>query len=410
MYISRKNAPDVHGKKPWWITTLKIAGVTVGVLVVFGLGYGVGSGNLSFSSSAGQNEQLPGKLDYSSIDAVYRALRSHYDGKLDEEKLLDGMKSGLASASGDPYTVYFNAEDARAFNEQLQGMFSGIGAELGQNTQGSLVVVSPIEGFPAFKAGLRPQDVIVSIDGTSTAGLSVEEAVMKIRGQKGTTVSLRILRDKSEDMTFKITRDNIKIKSVKSEIVDGNIGYIDINQFSDDTAALAQAAARDFKEAGVKGVIVDLRGNPGGLVSASTAVSSLWLPEGKTILQERRGNKAASTELANGNDILRGVPTVVLVDAGSASASEITAGALKDNGVATIIGVTTFGKGSVQQIVNLPGEAELKVTIARWHRPNGQNIDQKGIPPDREVTMTNEDYDAGRDPQKAAAIEFLSSN
>jgi carboxyl-terminal processing protease len=414
VYISRKSTPELHGSKPWWNKTTKIAGAALVTMVIFGAGYGLGSGGLKFSTG-GQNKGLPAKLDYSTVDQLYNTIKANYDGTLDQTKLLDGVKAGLATATGDPYTLYFNAKQASDFNKQLEGTFSGVGAELGQDSTGNLIVVAPIDGAPASKAGLRPQDIIASIDGKTTTGMSIDEAVSKIRGKKGTDVSLRIIRDKTQDLTIKITRDDIKIPSVKSQVLPGNIGYLEINQFSDDTASLAQTAAKDFKDKGVKGVILDLRGNPGGLVNAATAVSSLWLPEGKTILQERRGSTTVSTELANGNNILAGVPTVVLIDAGSASASEITAGALKDNGVATLIGVKSFGKGSVQQIINLGGPeqdgsaAELKVTIARWYRPNGQNIDKKGVNPDKEVKMTDDDYKQKLDPQKDAAIEFLNN-
>jgi carboxyl-terminal processing protease len=412
VYISHKNAPEGHGKKqPKWIMASKTAVVVAVAVGVFGLGYGFGTGSLHLSSgTTSSNKSLPTKLDYSSVDDAYRALKTNYDGTLDQTKLLDGMKTGLAQATGDPYTMYFNASQAKDFNNQLQGTFSGIGAELGMDAQNNLVVVSPIDGFPAQKAGMRSQDIIVSIDGKSASGISVDEAVSKIRGKKGTEVSIRVLRNKKEDMTFKITRDDIKIKSVKWEVLDNNIGYMKINQFSDDTASLSQQAATEFKQKGVKGLVLDLRGNPGGLVDAATSLCSLWLPEGKTILQERRGQTAVSTELASGNNILNGVPTVVLIDAGSASASEITAGALKDNGVATIMGVKSYGKGSVQQIMQLAGDAELKVTIARWYRPNGENIDKKGISPDKEIKMADDDYKNGRDPQKDAALESLNRN
>jgi len=415
VYISRKRAPETHGKKPWWILASKITAAVAVALVVFSTGYGVGNGTVKLSSGNGQNKQLPGKLDYTTITDLYNTIKANYDGTLTEQQLLDGLKSGLATATGDPYTVYFNAKQAEEFNNQLQGTFSGVGAELGQDAQGNLIVVSPIEGFPAAKAGLRSQDIIVSIDGKVTTGMSVDEAVSKIRGKKGTNVVLRIARDRTQDLSFTITRDDIKIPSVKWEVTADNIGYLKINQFSDDTAPLAQQAAKDFKEKSVRGVILDVRGNPGGLVSAATAVSSLWLPEGKMIMQERRGNTAVSTELANGNNILKDMPTVVLIDAGSASASEITAGALKDNGVATTIGVKSFGKGSVQQIIPLgnkdgAGDSEVKVTIARWYRPNGQNIDKKGIAPDKEVKMTDDDYKQKRDPQKDAAVQFLKTH
>lgn len=387
---------------------LKNAGVAVGIIIIFVAGVGVGNGTIQFGlANRSQNKDLPADLDYSSIESLYDTLKGNYDGKLDKEKLLDGIKAGLAEASGDPYTMYFNAKDAEDFNRQLNGTFSGIGAELGQDTSKNLVIVAPIAGFPASKAGLRPQDVIIEINGKSTAGLNVAEAVGKIRGPKGTEVSLRVLRDKKEDLKFTITREDIKIPSVKYEVLDGNIGFLQITQFNDDTTALATEAAKAFKSKGVKGVVVDLRGNPGGLLEASVDVSSLWLKEGSVVLQEKQGGVVVSTEVANGNDILAGVPTVVLINEGSASASEIMAGALKDNKAATIFGVKSYGKGSVQQIKDLRGGGELKVTIARWYRPSGENIDKKGISPDKEVKMTDEDYDNKRDPQKDAAIQSL---
>lgn len=401
-----------------WIRRLKlkeislirvVAAISV-VVVVFFAGVGVGNGSIQFGFVKNtQNRDLPADLDYSSVEALYDALKASYDGELDYQALLDGLKAGLAQAAGDPYTVYLTAEEAQEFNNQLNGTFSGIGAELGQDADKNIIIVSPIAGFPAAKAGLRPQDIITEIDGKSTAGMNIAEAVTKIRGPKGTDVTLRILRNKSEDLTFTITRADIKIPSVKYEILDGNIGYLQIIQFNNDTVSLATAAAREFKSKGVEGVILDLRGNPGGLLDAAVDVSSLWLKKGATVLQEKRGGVVVSTWYANGNDILRGVPTAVLINEGSASASEIVAGALKDNKAATIIGAKSFGKGSVQQMKALSGGGELKVTIARWYRPNGENIDGKGVSPDKEVKMTEEDYKNGRDPQKDAAVEFIKN-
>ncbi len=389
-------------------STTKIAGIVVAVMVIFSAGVGVGNGAIAIGNAKNdQNKDLPADLDYSSVEQLYDTLRSKYDGNLTTQQLLDGLKTGLANAGGDPYTVYLNAKDAEDFNKELNGTFSGIGAELGQDANKNLLVVAPIAGFPAAKAGLRPQDLIVAIDGKSTAGLSIEEAVTKIRGPKGTQVKLRVLRDKKEDLNFTLTREDIKIASVKHEILEGNIGYLQITQFNDDTTELAQKAAQEFKDKNVKGVLVDLRGNPGGRLTAAVDVTSLWLPEGKTILQEKRGGLIVATSTANGQNTLQGIPTAVLINAGSASASEIMAGALKDNGVATLYGIKSFGKGSVQQIAQLPGGGELKVTIARWYRPNGQNIDKKGIGPDKEVKMTDDDFKNKLDPQKDAALEFL---
>jgi carboxyl-terminal processing protease len=380
-----------------------------GMLIVFVLGVNVGNGSIPMTLSRGssQNGSLPATLDYSSVNQVYQVIKDNYDGKLTEAQLLDGLKSGLAQATGDPYTEYFNAKDAKAFNDELQGTFSGIGAELGQDSDKNLVVIAPISGFPADKAGLRAQDIIASIDGKATSGMSVDEAVNLIRGKKGTKVVLKVVRDKSETLTFTITRADIKVPSVESKILDNGLGYLQITQFSNDTASLAAKAAQDFKDNDVKGVILDLRDDPGGLLDAAVKVSSLWLPQNKLILQEKTDGKVVKSYSADSNNILAGVPTVVLVNSGSASAAEITAGALRDNNVATILGEKSYGKGSVQQILNLSGGAEIKVTAARWYRPNGQNIDKKGITPDKVVKMTDEDYAKGSDPQKDAAISQL---
>lgn len=379
------------------------------MLIAFVLGVNVGNGSIPMAWARGssQNGSLPTTLDYSSVNQAYQAIKDNYDGKLTEAQLLDGLKSGLAQSTGDPYTEYFNAKDAKAFNNELQGTFSGIGAELGQDSDKNLVVIAPISGFPADKAGLRAQDIIASINGKSTSGMSVDEAVNLIRGQKGTKVTLKVIRAKSQTLTFTITRADIKVPSVNSKILDNGLGYLQITQFSDDTASLAAKAAQKFKDNDVKGVILDLRDDPGGLLDAAVKVSSLWLPQNKLVLQEKTDGKVVNSYTADGNDILAGVPTVVLVNSGSASASEITAGALRDNNVATIFGEKSYGKGSVQQILNLSGGAEIKITVARWYRPNGLNIDKKGITPDKVVKMTDDDYAKGNDPQKDAAISQL---
>jgi carboxyl-terminal processing protease len=384
----------------------KSLGVAVLIVLIFEFGVGVGSGGITFNDNLKDESSLPSTLNYSSVNQVYQTLKKNYDGKLDESKLLDGMKNGLTAATGDPYTEYFSPKQAKDFDNQLSGSFTGIGAELGKDTTGSIIVVAPIDGFPADKAGLRPQDMLMSVNGQSTSGMSIDEAVSKIRGPKDTKVTLKVLRNK-QDLSFTITRADIKVPSVKSEILDGDIGYMQINQFSDDTATLAQQAAANFKDKHVKGVVLDMRDNPGGLLNAAVEVSSLWLPQGKTILQEKRGGEVVNTYQANGNVLLEGVPTVVLINDGSASAAEITAGALHDNKAATLMGIKSFGKGSVQQIQPLAGGAEIKVTVARWYRPNGQNIDKKGIVPDEEVKMSDDDFSHGRDPQKDTALNAL---
>jgi carboxyl-terminal processing protease len=408
VYTGRAKNTDGHGKKSPVVMWGQIGISLVIAVAIFSLGFGFGDGKFTFAKHNPVNASLPDKLDYNSVNDVYQAIKTNYYGKLTEQQIIDGMKKGIAESTGDPYTVYFNAKDAADFNNELQGTFSGIGAVLGQDSDKNLIVISPIDGTPAQKAGIHTQDIITAINGETTSGTSVDSAVTKIRGKKGTQVTLKVVRNKTQALSFTITRDDIKIPSVKSQILDGNIGYLQVNQFSDDTAGLAQKAAQDFKDKNVKGIVLDLRGNPGGLVDAAISLSSLWLPQGKMILQER--GTQTTTDLSNGNDTLQGIPTAVLVDAGTASAAEITAGALHDNKAATIFGVKSFGKGVVQQIIPMDGGAELKVTIASWYRPDGENINHKGITPDHVIPITDSDATAGKDPQKDAALQFLNKN
>ncbi len=392
-------------------TLLRTIILTFSFAAVFTLGLGIGSGRINIGKNINlannsANKDLPATLDTAGTQALYKALKTSFDGELDAQKLSDGMKKGLVAAAGDPYTEFFNDEEAKEFNDSLQGTFSGIGAELSRKDN-VITIIAPIAGFPAEKAGLRPKDVIIKIDGENALDLSVTEAVTKIRGPEGTKVKLTIVRDKKQELEFEITRSKISIPSVEYSVTDG-IGYLKITRFGDDTAELSTKAANEFKAKNVKGVIVDMRNNPGGLLESSVDVSSLWLEKGKLILEEKRGGEVVKSFKSNGSNILGGVPTVVLINEGSASASEITAGALRDNDVATLIGVKSFGKGSVQQLVELQAGGVLKVTIARWFTPSGKNIDKEGISPDQEVKRTEEDFKNELDPQKDAAIKFLN--
>lgn len=379
---------------------------------IFWLGLAVGQGRIVLGRDAIFHKQvakgLPANLDYSAVEQVYDSLRENYDGQIDATKLTDGLKQGLVKSTGDAYSEYLNPKAAKDFNDQLTGTFVGIGAELTKDTAtNTIVVVSPIAGFPAEKAGLKPKDVIVEIDGKSAYDLSISDAVSKIRGEKGTVVKLKVIRDKSQELTLSITREEIKIPSVTSKTLDGNIGYLKISRFSEDTTKLARTAAGEFKTAGVKGIVLDVRGDPGGLLDAAVDISSLWLQD-QVVLTERRGGVIIRTFSSKGIPTLKGIPTVVLINGGSASASEITAGALRDNKAATLIGEKSFGKGSVQQLVHFGDDSLLKVTIARWYTPAGKNIDKEGISPDTEVKFTDADAKAGKDPQLDAAIAQLA--
>lgn len=379
--------------------------VSIAILLgVFSLGMGLGNGTITLQRG-GQNEGLPNQLNYASVTALYNKLRTTYDGKLSEQELIDGMRSGLVEAAGDPHTQFFTAAEAEEFNSDLSGSFSGIGAELGME-EDMITVVSPISGFPAEKAGLKAKDVIVAVNDESTSGMSLDKAVSKIRGPAGSEVKLDIVRGGSEQLTLKITRASINIPSVKHEVKDG-IGYLTVTRFWTDTAGLMDKAAREFKTAGVRGIVLDLRGNPGGTLDASVDAASLWLDKGATVLEEKRGGKVVETYKASGNNPLKGIKTVVLINGSSASASEILAGALADNNAATLVGEKSYGKGSVQQILPLSDGSQVKITFARWFTPAGKNIDKEGIEPSEKIELTEEDVTADRDPQLARALELL---
>ncbi len=346
-------------------------------------------------------------LDFSSVQDVYRTLAANYDGTLDKQKLIDGAKKGMVDSINDPYTVYFTAAEAKEFLSDLEGTFEGIGAELSRK-DGALTIVSTIDGSPAKGAGLMGGDMILKVNDEDTKGWSVEQAVKKIRGEKGTTVKLTIYRaSQDKPLEISVVRDTITDPSVKTEVTANNVGIIRITRFGQtDTVSLARTAAADFKTKGVKGIILDLRGNGGGYLQASVEVASLWM-KNKVVVTERSGGRVTETLRTSGDAVLEGIPTIVLVNGSSASASEILAGALSDNGVAKLVGEKTYGKGVVQDVKDLSDGGSLKVTIASWYTPNGKNISKEGITPQTVVSMSDADYAAGRDPQKDKALEML---
>lgn len=381
----------------------------VSLLVVGVVAFTLGTRNntlLSDISLRLSGKTASSQLDFNSLQQTYSVLAKNFDGKLSSSALVEGANRGLVEAAGDPYTTYFDAKEAAEFNESLEGTFSGIGAELGK-TNDKLSVISTLDDSPAKKAGLLAGDVIVRVNGIETTSWSVDKAVAEIRGQKGTTVKISLIRGEQEVKEFDITRDVITDPSVKSEIKNG-VGIMRISRFGEkDTEALARAAAQDFAAQKVRGVVLDLRGNGGGFLEAAVDISSIWL-NNKVVVTERTGGKVVD-ELKSGNDApLLGVPTVVLIDGGSASASEIVAGALRDNKAATLVGAKSFGKGSVQSIVDLFGGALLKVTIAKWFTPSGQTINGKGITPDVAVEFTQQNAQAKQDPQLDKALELLN--
>ena len=400
-------------KETWWrrwgrlVTLRRIILVWV-ALAVFSGGVLVGQNWHRTPVNYPERTGLPKQFDYTQVDEVYQAIREKYDGKLTERQVLDGLKHGLAESTKDPYTEFFTATEAEEFNDDLQGTISGVGAKLELDQDSNVVIVAPLSGSPAETAGLRAKDIIVGIDGKTTSGMTATEAVLKIRGKKGTTVKLTIVRDKKDQLEFTITRDTIHVPTVESKVLDGNIGYLQVSQFSDDTDELAAKAARDFVDKGVNAVVLDLRDNPGGEVSSSVGLSGLWLDNGDVVVQQKRGGVVSEINRVTGSvSPLKGMKTVVLINGGSASASEITALALRDKAGARIIGEKSYGKGVVQQLLPFDDGSSLKVTVGKWYSPKGTNIDKKGITPDQMVKPSDEDIKNKNDIQLQPAQSWL---
>lgn len=382
--------------------------ITIGLIFVLGLGYIAGTFNNQIISTVAPifgKKTYAGTLDLSSVQTTYRSLKANYDGTIDDNALIEAANKGIVSALGDPYTLYFNAKEASDFSNDLTGTIGGgIGVELSVRNE-RVTVVRVLADNPAEKAGMLVGDVISKVNDTSIpASTAINDVVSKIRGDAGTTVKITVTRG-ADTKDFTITRANVSNPSVYSKVSDG-IGVMTITRFDEQTGQLARAAARSFKTQNVKSVILDLRGNGGGYLTAAQDVVGLWL-NNKTVVTERTNGKVTDDLKSGTNPILAGLPTAILVNASSASASEITAGALQDNGVAKLVGVTTFGKGSVQKLLNLPDGTELKVTVARWYTPNGKNISKQGITPDKVVTISADDVNGGRDPQFDAAKALL---
>ena len=344
-------------------------------------------------------------LDTEVMKEAYRQLAANYDGDLDANKLSDGAARGMVKAVGDDYTTFLDKEEAAEFNKSLNGEVSGIGAEIGvRNLQPTVLRV--LDDSPAKKAGLKTGDIFVAVNGTSVAGETASGVADKVTGEAGTTVKLTMRRG-SESLDFSITRAQISDPSVRWSVSD-DIGVLTISRFDDNTGSLARKAAKEFIDKGVKGVIVDLRNNGGGYLTAAQEVASLWLDNGKTVVTEKSRGQVTETVKTSGNPTLKGKKTVVLVNGSSASASEIVAGALKDYQAATLVGEKTFGKGTVQKVINLSDDRILKVTVARWYTPQDRNITKEGIQPNQTVKMSSDDNNAGRDPQMMRAKELAS--
>ena len=335
-------------------------------------------------------------IDLSSVQKTYQELVANYDGKLDTQKLIYGANRGLVEAAGDPHTAYMDPDETKEFDKSLSGQIGGgIGAEIGLRNN-KPTIIKPLENSPAQKAGIKAGEVIVKVNDEASSDWSVEKVVSKIRGEVGTSVKLTLLSG-SQTREVSVVRQNIVSPAVESEI-DGEIGILKVNRFGDDTVSLSRKYASEFVEKGVKKVILDLRNNPGGTVGAAQGLLGIWL-DNQIAMTERRGSEIVKTLRTTGAPILGNMKTVVLINGNSASASEITAGALREYGKATLVGQKSYGKGSVQIVLGLPGGSQMKVTEARWYTPKGKNIDKTGIEPDVKVDLSSDDVNNNVDPQ-----------
>ena len=335
-------------------------------------------------------------IDLSSVQKTYQELIANYDGKLDTQKLIYGANRGLVEAAGDPHTAYMDPDETKEFDKSLNGQIGGgIGAEIGLRNN-KPTIIKPLENSPAQKAGIKAGEVIVKVNDEASSDWSVEKVVSKIRGEVGTSVKLTLLSG-GQTREVSVVRQNIVSPAVESEI-DGEIGILKVNRFGDDTVSLSRKYTSEFVEKGVKKVILDLRNNPGGTVGAAQGLLGIWL-DNQIAMTERRGSEIVKTLRTTGTPILGNMKTVVLINGNSASASEITAGALREYGKATLVGQKSYGKGSVQIVLGLPGGSQMKVTEARWYTPKGKNIDKTGIEPDVKVDLSSDDVNNNLDPQ-----------
>jgi carboxyl-terminal processing protease len=400
------------------------------VAALFVLGLAVGAGlmvgfsdrlNAAFAANELSLTALIGGTQPQDVDAdqfwkAWRLLEENYIPTTasstvpTEEERIWGAINGLAESYNDPYTIFLPPEEAEVFIEDINGEFSGVGMELGLR-DGQLVVVAPLKSSPAERAGMQSGDAVLAVDGQPTSGISVDEAVKIIRGPKGEPVTLTVAREGVEN-PFEVTivRDTITIPAINNYLRDDGIYVVELYSFSANSAELFRQSLRSFIESGSHKLLLDVRGNPGGYLEASVQMASFFLPVGEPVVTEDfKGNHEEIVHRSVGYNVFKNYPLdmAILVNQGTASASEILAGALAQHDIATLVGSTTFGKGSVQELISLGGGAELKVTIARWLTPNGTSLSEGGLEPDIAVERTSEDAQAGRDPQLDAAVKWI---
>lgn len=387
-----------------------IVSAVVIFLVAGFFGYILGHQNLKFEHNLKPviaNRELfkPRNIDFSVFWDVWNRVSANYVGEIDTQKMVDGAIKGMVSAIGDPYTYFMDKTESQNFAADLAGEFSGIGAQLGVKKD-IITIIAPLQNSPAEKAGLKPLDQVLKVNNADTSKMTVDKAVSLIRGDKNTKVTLQIMREGwSEPKDFEITRAVITVKSVRWEMKDGNIAYIAIDQFGDDTTDLMRKAAAAIVLKKPKAIILDLRNNPGGYLQSSVDVTGLFVPKGTVVVKEKNKAGEANEDKTIGDPVLKDYKIYILVNGGSASAAEITAGALQDINGSILIGEKTFGKGSVQNLEELADGATLRVTIAHWFTPKDRAIDKVGIEPSINIGLSEDDAKANRDPQLDRALE-----
>ncbi|MCC7160570.1 S41 family peptidase [Candidatus Nomurabacteria bacterium] len=359
----------------------------------------------------GKEPQVSTQADFSPFWKVWNEMNKKYPSvsEISDQARVYGAISGLVSSLNDPYSVFFSPEETKSFEEEIAGNFDGVGMEVGMKDK-ILTVIAPLKDTPAYRADIKSGDKILKIDKKVTSGLTIEEAIKLIRGPKGTTVTLTIFREgNKEPKEVKIIRDTINIPTLDTELRKDGIFVVKLYSFSANSANLFRDAMKKFVESGSDKLILDLRGNPGGYLDAAVDMASWFLKSGQTIVvEDYGGNKAQEIFRSKGYDIFNDkLKFVVLIDSGSASASEILAGAMQDNKRAKIVGSQSFGKGSVQQVIDITRDTILKITVAKWLTPNGTSISEKGLTPDYPVEITKKDLEDKKDPQMSKAIDLL---
>lgn len=390
--------------KKWEERQVSLGGaiITGAVTLIIGLFVGINWNNISSTFLPYLGVKTTTANDWSALDEVYSTLVQNYDGEVSKEEIIEGAKKGIAAAVGDVYTAYMTPEEAKEYEASLHGdVGAGIGIEMALR-DGYVRVLRTLPDNPAGKAGIKAGDIIYKIDDEEVYAEGSDVIASKLRGAARTTVKLTVVRD-GEEKSFELTRETINNVSAYATY-DGSTAIITVTRFDSNTGTLVQKIVADeFPKHNVKQVILDLRNNGGGYVSAAKDLLSLWVDGDVVLVQKTNGITHDTTYANRGQAKLADIPTVVLVNGSTASASEIVAGALKDYKKATILGETTFGKGVVQTLFDLSKGSLLKVTTARWYTPNGSSINGEGVTPDIEVELTYDDTNMGRDPQLDAA-------